>query len=614
MTGAAALHPMLTGSRRKEGLWIAWPLLAMLLAQGGLFVWMAPRGLDFTDESYYLLSFLHWREFTANVTFFGAYFEAPFRLLGQDVASIRIFGMLLLMSAAGFLAWRAMRFGGVDRADGGGTEPLLPFVLCGMVASLFYYSYGTTLRVPSYNLLVLVCMLVATGLLLFVVDGRASRRQTGVAALGYGLALGACAFTKVTSAAAMVLCHGAFFLAYFQRRRSLELAALALIGVALNVVVLQLLQPRWFDVLRSGVALTITLDGRYATIPFAALWEAILRGAQRLLPALLLAAVVFAVVVRRWGRSSPSARSWLVVALVSGTMLTVQREGYGKSWWALLLFGAALLWLAERLCRDRAPPARAGRSELGLSVLLFALPIAYSIGTNGSLPAHTEMAAVFGVVAMMLPLRRLFALRLIHPVALSIALVALCMPTLVSQLRSLSEPSSTYRLRVGVMDQRSPVRVGPVGDALLVDATTRDDIEALVRSMREAGYRPGEPVLDVTGDGPGLVYVLGGRPVGVAWLIGGYPGSEQAASLVFDSVPADTLRHAWVLSADDNPRALRSWASLLRERTRDAPRVLAATLPYRPQPRWDAMSSRPVTLSLWKPANTSTRLEERSPP
>lgn len=600
MTGAPRASRVAVSPSRSDGLLLALPVLALLCLQAGLFVWMAPRGVDFTDESYYLLSYLHWREFTATVTFFGVYFDAPFRLFGQHVAAIRIFGMAMLLSAGGFFAWRAMAFAG-DRDDSGPRQ--WPFVAGGMVASLFYYSYVTTLRAPSYNLLVLFCMLVATGLLLTLVEGRGSRRQLWAAAFGYGLVLGACALGKATSAAAMVLCHVAFYAAFNRQRHRLELAGLALVGMALNFALLEWMRPGWFQVLRDGVTLTTTLDGRYASIPFATLWDAVLRGALRLLPALAFAALVFGLVVRRWGRANRGVLSALVVLLVAGIMLTIQLQGYGKSWWALLLFGTVLLWLAERLCRERALPARAAVPTFGLTILLFALPVAYSIGTNGSLPAHTQMAAVFPVVAMMLPMRRLWALGLIHRSALVAALATLCLPTLVSQLRSLDDPAFTYRLRAGLLAQHLPVALGAAGDTLQVDAVTRANIERLASAMREAGYRAGDPILDVTGDGPGLVYALGGRPVGVAWLIGGYAGSERVAALVLNSVPVATLRRAWVLSAEENPRALRSWAPLLRERTGEASHALAGSVSYQAQYRWDGLPPLPLTLSLWRPTN-----------
>ncbi len=598
LTGPATPPAVAAPARQREGVLLAMPVLALLCAQAGLFVWMAPRGFDLTDESYYLLNYLHWREVTATATFFGAYFEAPFRLLGQHVGAVRVFGMAMLLAAGGFFAWRVLAFDG-DR-DHRGPRPL-PFVVGGMVASQFYYSYVTTLRAPSYNLLVLFCMLVATGLLLALVEGRGSRAQRWGAAFAYGLVLGACAFGKATSAAAMLLCHGAFFVAFNRRRRLLEVVGPALAGVALNIVLMQLLQPNWLQVLRDGVTLTTTLDGRYASIPFGTLWSAVLRGGARLLPALLGAALVFGFIVRRWGRSQRALLSALVVLLVAGIMLTIQLQGYGKSWWVLLLFGTGLLWFTERLCRERTLPARAALPTLGLTVLLFALPVAYSIGTNGSLPSHTQMAAVFAVVAMMLPLRRLWALGLIHRSALVAALAALCVPTLVSQLRSLDDPSFTYRLRTGLLQQQWPVALGAAGDTLRVDAATRSHLEALAAAMRDAGYTAGEPILDVTGDAPGLVYALGGRPVGVAWLIGGYAGSERVAALVLSSVPAETLRHAWVLSADGNPRALKTWATLLRERTGGTAHALAGRVPHLAQYRWDGAPPEPVMLSLWKP-------------
>ena len=251
---------------------------------------------------------------------------------------------------------------------------------------------------------------------------------------------------------------------------------------------------------------------------------------------------------------------------------------------------------------------------LGLSALLFALPVAYSIGTNGSLPAHTQMAAVFGVIAMMLPLRRLSAQALIHRSALVTALAVMCLPPLVAQVRSLTDPAFTYRLRVGIMDQQLPVRLGAVGDTLLVDPVTRDSIDALTRAMGNAGYTKGEPILDVTGDGPGLVYALGGRPVGVAWMIGGYSGSERVAAQVLNGVTEATLRQAWVISADENPRALRSWMILLRERIGGASPERVDSVRFLPQHRLDGGPPEPVTLSLWKPlAPGSVSAPEKAP-
>lgn len=572
------------------------PALALLCAQIGLFVWMAGHGLDFTDESYYLLNYQHWRSLTATTTFFGAYFEWPFRAFGGDVGAMRIFGLALLVTAGGFFTWRVFMFGR-DAA-----EPVLwRYVVAGMAGSLYYYSYVTTLRAPSYNLLVLFCILVASGLVLVLTEGRSSRERLGWVSFGYGLLVGACALTKATSAVAMVVCHLVFLLVFGSVKRVPEWVAIAAAGVGANLLALHLAQPRWFDVLREGVLLTTTLDARYTTIPFGTLWDAVLRGATRLLPALSIGAVAFVIVVRRWGRAHRWVVSLLVVLLVGGILWTIQVQGYGKSWWALIMFGTALLWMAERLCREAPVPRWSDvRGVAALSVLLFLMPICYSIGTNGSLPAHTQMAAVFAIVAMLLPLRRLHALGLIHQSALSVALALLCVPMLVSQWRSLNDPAFAYRLRSGLMGQQQPLALGSQGRVLKLDATTRESVVKLMQRMTAAGYRSGEPIIDTTGDGPGLVYALGGRPLGVAWMIGGYPGSERVAARLLDTLPPGELRRTWVLTAEDNPRALRGFPELLRQRTGGPGLEFVGSIDLLPQYRWDGLPPTPVSVSLWK--------------
>ena len=149
---------------RKLGWRAMLPLLALLLAQVGLYVWMAPRGFDFTDESFYFLNYPYWRDLIGTVSFFGAFFEWPFRMLSQSVPAIRIFSLLLLLASSAFFTREVLGY--VSRRDDSTSETPWAFVAVGMAASLFYFGHLSTLRAPSYNLLALCSMLLATGLLL----------------------------------------------------------------------------------------------------------------------------------------------------------------------------------------------------------------------------------------------------------------------------------------------------------------------------------------------------------------------------------------------------------------------------------------------------------------
>lgn len=579
------------------------PALTLLLAQVTVFVAMAGRGIDLTDESYYLLNFLHWRELLATPTFFGAYFEAPFRLLGQDVGAIRVFGLLLLLTAGALLTWRAMVFA-LGKPLG---KPALAsaFLCCGMAATLHYYSHVATLRVPSYNLLVLVCVLVATALLLVLTEGGHSLGRLRAAAFAYGLVLGPCALGKATSAMALVLFHGSFYLVVDRSGRKVQAMALALAGVSTNLALLTWLQPQWLEVLRSGAALTLAMDSRYGRLPVDVLIEAVLRGGRRLAPLLLFGVLLCWAAMRRW-RHLHGFPSLLAIVVVGAVVLAIERQGYGKSWWALHLYATFLLWWAAASSGAAGASGAALSRPVALTLLLFAMPVAYSIGTNNSLPAHTQMATVFGIVAVLLPLHRLYLRGSLSPSALSLCLAVLSTPTLVGQLRSMQDATQTYRLRTGLLEQSQLLALGAHGGEVLVDPVTRTDLESLVHALRSSGYTPGEPILDMTGDGPGLVYVLGGRPVAVAWLLGGYPGTARVADWVVAHAPEATLRRAWVIGADDrHARAVSGWRDLLRQRLgADSHRQLAL-LAFRPQYAWSGPRAVPVMLSVWKPAASS---------
>jgi hypothetical protein len=62
-------------------------------------------------------------------------------------------------------------------------------------------------------------------------------------------------------------------------------------------------------------------------------------------------------------------------------------------------------------------------------------------------------------------------------------------------------------------------------------------------------------VLDLSGDSPGSIFLLGARPVGQAWILGGYPGSESAARLAIEHDRC-SMRGALLFVAEGAPRAL----------------------------------------------------------
>lgn len=577
------------------------PVLALLIAQVGLYVCLAPRGFDFTDESYYFLNYLHWREFTGALSFFGAYLEWPFRLLGQSVSGIRIFGLALLLACSAFFTREALSYWA--RREGSESTVCWPFILVGMAASLFYFSHLSTLRAPSYNLLALCSMLMATGLLFRLLEQRGPIVHARATMFFYGVALGVCGLSKASSGVLLILSHALFFMLANREWRVNHLAkllTLSLAGVLANFVALQWAHPQWLPMLLQGVSAQ-GMDGSHGLpLLVAKLGRNILEMLPQLVPLAVAAEIGVAWLAKRAGAAGPHATSILVVAIVGACSVGLI---WGSPHWWLPLLGlvALLLWTVGAVSRASGKSGRDTATNLALMVLLISLPIAYSFGTNMSVLDHSQMAAVFPLTAITLQLVRLYRLGLLRRIALIACLTALCLPTLAIQFRAATDIQHTYRQLSALADQTLPVQIGSADTTLLVDAETRKTLHSVINAARAAGFVHGETILDFTGDGPGLIYALGGRPLGKAWLLGGLKGSPDMAKTLVEKLPGSAVRSAWLLSSDNNPRAIKGWPQLLEARVGPDSHELVATVTIRAPYRWGEGTPDRLSVQIWKP-------------
>jgi len=93
---------------------------------------------------------------------------------------------------------------------------------------------------------------------------------------------------------------------------------------------------------------------------------------------------------------------------------------------------------------------------------------------------------------------------------------------------------------------------------LYVDKPTAGYINDLKRIALEADWKPGIPFIDLTGGSPGAVVILGGRIMGVPWLLGAYKGSSEFAKTAIEMAPKSEQHAAWVLTAPKGKRRIPS--------------------------------------------------------
>lgn len=515
------------------------PLAAGVLAALAVLGWAARRGLDRTDEGYYLLSIARPRDVTADLLSFGHVYHPLSVLLSGNVTALRWAGILLTVLTGGLLAWTVLGTPGLVGAGRRWPAPLRAATSVALGCSGLLTVVAVPLT-PSYNTLAFQGLaLTCTGLVAGLTrDGRWGR--LGWAAVGAGGWLTLLA--KPTSAALLAVAVVAA-VAVVPRRWSpaMAVAPLATLAAAGLTLAGYRQSPMAFaDRLVLGLEASRSLGGHDDVVRLDTLLlrEDVLAG---LLGVAGAAALALALVrrSRSGGGALAAVATSGLLALGAGALALVlagrvSLAPLGAMVPAVLtttgvLTGAALLAVAAvalaRAALRRGRPVGQAPSErataIALTAVLLLMPLAYAFGTNGNLWAAAGRAVVFWLVLLTARLAGTpGSVRAVPALTSLVALVALLLGTVDTPYRYPSLRSATVA-----------APVGPSGTLLLTPGDA-----AQVRATRALADRAGldddARVLDLTGASPGTVYLLRARPVGQAWLIGGYSGSEETARLV----------------------------------------------------------------------------------
>lgn len=583
-----------------------WPAAFLLMLQILTFVWLAPRGFEFTDEAFYLLNGMYWRDFTAVYTQFGVYLDLPMRLSGGNVVALRIMTMLTLLGSGAFLGNAIYRHAGTGSAR---RLPAACYWLAGAAGGMYFFGPLSTVRAPSYNTIALCALALATAFLLRSMDAATTRARLANA-FAYGFVMGICGLCKGSTGFLAGCLHLSYFCIANTQWRAAPVAQRVggvAAGLMLQLLLMTAVNPHWIAQLQAGTSMfSYDSGGKLGGMFNDFRWDI-----QRMMKwspvGLLLLAIWSAVLVvlrRRLNGFRAGPMIVAATALVAALWMWPDQVWW---WWpaAALLLTAALL--AELFARRRPFSGPADRKELKLWFLLLCLPFAFSFGTNMQVLWHSQVAAMFIVLLIVVRMERLWQCGQLSTPMAATALSLLCLPPLVFQERTLANASYTYRLPTSMLAQNKPQHTA-IGN-VLVDGDTSAALTALRTAAQRIGLDAGSPILDFTGDGPGLVVALAGRPVGIPWVVGGYPDSHIWAERLLRTLPASTLQSAWILSSPDNPRAIPGWQRIASRYAGVGSHELAAVIKIRAPSAWGKAPKPDATLCIWRPRSVKTTVD-----
>lgn len=532
--------------------------LAIIAALGtvvmiALMLWASDRGIDFTDEGYYLVSMATPDLEAPSVSQFGFVYHPLFELVGSDIARMRQLNVVLTFGLAWLLSDLVVRQVLGERAVPRWQRLSLSAALAS--ASMAFFGKVWVLT-PSYNGLALQALImVGIGVLLTASTERRDAWAMVLVGAGGWLAF----LAKPTTALAVGVLIVLF--ALLVRRVQLILGS-AVVAAALLIATAFAMDGSILDFItrvRTGADLLAALGGGGHT-PSEVLRIDPLDAGQRLIVVVLGLAVIFGLLAT--AALLTRTRSRLRLALVGLAALSASAVGVlVQGHWGQLIdnpfrllvllslpIAAVLIAVAMAGTGQRRPT----RAEVGVAAVLFLMPGAYVVGTNNNYWIVSGSAALLWILGGTVLLG---AARELKGVVTALALLGIATQVLTAVLL-VNAADKPYRQVDPVRESTVATRVGPHGASLKLTADVAAYMDDARAASLEAGFAPGTPLIDLTGASPTLVYALGGRTMGQAWILGGYEGSEKAAVLALGYVSCGDLARAWVLTDPGGARAI----------------------------------------------------------
>lgn len=511
-------------------------------------------GIEFTDEGFHLVSISNPFIYDFSITQFGFIYHPLYLLLGGDIAALRQANILVTY----FLAWGLTHTLLVTTAPEARADRSALQTVAAALATSTFVAFNLWLLTPSYYSLVLQSLLLTSIGLLMLEKEWHFRSLAGAVLTGMG---GWLAFMAKPSTAA-ALAAGATIYILVSKKIRLGLLSTAVASAAIPLILSAMAIDgsiwKFAERVQLGLEYGQHLGGGHTLSELLRIDNFWLTNKDKL----LFLAVFTLASLSVWGFLSRHAAGIVVSLILAAglslvTILLMFDELPGAS--ALGQFQGVLFFSV--VCAAMLTGLAFGKRKFlrGLSAaqwsaagLFLVTPHMYAFGTNGNYWESGVQAGQFWLLAGFVLLSPIARERLTWAFALPLALASQALTAMLLQT-ALEHP---FRQPQSITRHDAPITIGPQQSQLTLSKGYASYISEAVRATSGAGFKTGNPLIDLSGQSPTLLYALGAESIGAAWMIGGYPGSSKYVQAVLGRVSCEKISEAWLLVEPSGPRSI----------------------------------------------------------
>lgn len=526
------------------------------------------KGIDLTDESFYLINASSLMEISASVTSFGHFTKLMLDAVNGNIFLFRLFGLFILLMCAGYFAKELERYCCIY-SNNSFDQLRVPWQITIITSSLSFYCIW--LITPSYNWLNLIsCLLVCAASMGLVVSKKNIDRHISISYSEiklFTISFGLCVSFFAKPPTVLFLLVGVVFLfsLSFNFRAVLSIfSRIAIISFCILVISIYLFENSisvYFWKLELGLELLFSLQSTHG---FSVYYDKIMNVVAifdghfvQLIAFGVISVVFYLFYVRKklnsfsyWSLSK-RYKILLTSVFLLMTLYVFWLNGYfyGRKigFLGLGLVGFyvffSLLISVDNHRKTTVQRYEIARAKIWPALTMLFFLMAFSIGSSSHAVLVMSHGFVFIAASVSYLVRNIDKFEGGKYFQLSCMVIILFVVVL--NLRYAQE--HPYRLVAALNKQTNKVNIPLNGNSLYVDSITAKYIRDIKVSALKAGWREGTPLIDFTGATPFVSYYLKAKIVVVPWLFGGYKGSEAFARKVIANANKEDLDTAWLL-------------------------------------------------------------------
>jgi hypothetical protein len=190
--------------------------------------------------------------------------------------------------------------------------------------------------------------------------------------------------------------------------------------------------------------------------------------------------------------------------------------------------------------------------RLALFFVFLVLPFIFAMGSNNNTWGLSGAASFFWLISgFVLIIPFCLKLKLYQTIIFLVLLSQLI--TSIHIKETLEKP---YRYNQPLRLDDSTIIVNNKNHQLILSKEFASYINDARKITAQSGFTKEDAIIDLSGQSPGLLYLLGAKSIGTAWNIGGYKGSLDRAKATFNLVDCIDIAKSWVLYESKGPRSV----------------------------------------------------------